>query len=181
MTHDDARSWFPVLERFAYFNAGTLGPLSRATIDAMAERNRFDHEHGRGGKAWFESMIELRERVRASIAGTIGAATDRVALVGSTTDGCNIVLSGLGLQPGDEVVTTNSEHPGLLLPVHASGAKVRVADVTTRPAAEALEAILAEVTPRTRLLALSHVIWTTGQVMPVHELKAATGLAILVD
>ena len=172
---------FPVLERFAYLNAGTLGPLSRATIEAMEERSRFDQEHGRGGKKWFDSVLELRVRVRERLAAAIGATPDRLALTGSTTDGCNIVLAGFPLDVGDEVVTTNSEHPGLLLPLHAKGAHVRVAEVTTRPAAEALATILDTITPRTRLLALSHVIWTTGQVMPVHELKAETGLPILVD
>ncbi len=175
------RSDFPVLERFAYLNAGSLGPLSRSTIAAMEERNRFDHEHGRGGKAWFESMLAQRERVREKLARVIGSTPDKLALTSSTTDGCNIVVSGFGLQRGDEVVTTNSEHPGLLLPLHASGAQVRIAEVTTRPTAGALEAILAEVTTRTRLLALSHVIWTTGQVMPLHELKRETGLPVLVD
>jgi L-cysteine/cystine lyase len=175
------RSDFPVLERFAYLNAGTLGPLSRATIEAMEARNRFDQEHGRGGKTWFESIFALRERVREKLAATIGASPDKLALTSSTTDGCNIVLSGFGFRPGDEVVTTNSEHPGLLLPLHAAGVKVRIAEVTTRPTSEALDAILAEVTPRTRMLALSHVIWTTGQVMPVHELKRETGLPLLVD
>jgi L-cysteine/cystine lyase len=181
VTPEEARAQFPVLERFAYLNAGTLGPLSRATIAAMEERNRFDHEQGRGGKAWFESMIALRARVREKLAAAIGASPDRLALTGSTTDGCNIVLSGFGLGPGDEVVTTDAEHPGLLAPLHASGARVRVAEVAARPAAEALDAILADVTPRTRLLALSHVLWTTGQIIPVHELKARTGVPVLVD
>jgi L-cysteine/cystine lyase len=172
---------FPVLERFAYLNAGTLGPLSGATLAAIDDRMRFDEELGRGGKTWFDTVLELRARVRERLAAAIGAPADRLALTGSTTDGCNIVLAGLPLRPGDEVVTTSSEHPGLLAPLHATGATVRVADVTTRPAAEALDAILAVVTPRTRLLALSHVIWTTGQVIPVHELKAQTDLPILVD
>ena len=175
------RSDFPVLERFAYLNAGTLGPLAHRTIAAMEARNRFDHEHGRGGKVWFESILALRDRVREKLAATIGATPERLALTSSTTDGCNIVLSGLGLRPEDEVVTTNSEHPGLLLPLHASGARVRVAEVTTRPSDEAFDAIVAKVTPRTRLLALSHVIWTTGQVMPVDQLRRETGLPILVD
>src|SRR6187551_2534560 len=49
VTFDDARALFPVLERFAYLNAGTLGPLSRPTLAAMEERLRFDQEQGRGG------------------------------------------------------------------------------------------------------------------------------------
>jgi L-cysteine/cystine lyase len=181
MTYEEARAQFPVLERFAYLNAGTLGPLTRQTIAAMEERNRFDHELGRGGKTWFESVLELRARVRERLAAAIGATADRVALTHATTDGCNIVSSGLDLGPDDEVVTTDSEHPGLLAPLGASGARVRVAEVTTRPTAEALATLLAAVTPRTRLFALSHVLWTTGQVMPVHELKAATRIPILVD
>src|SRR5207302_2728987 len=104
-----------------------------------------------------------------------------LALTDSTTDGCNIAVAGLRLGDGDEVVTTDSEHPGLLLPLHVSGARVRVAEVAGRPTGEALERILSCVGPQTRLLALSHVIWTTGQVMPVHELKRETGLPILVD
>jgi L-cysteine/cystine lyase len=181
MTPDEARAEFPVLRRFAYLNAGTLGPMSRATLAAMEERNRFDHDCGRGGKAWFESMLELRARVRAAVASLIGTSADRIALTSSTTDGCNIVLSGFGLEPGDEVVTTNSEHPGLLAPLHASGATVRVAEVTTRPKDGVLEPILECVTERTRLIALSHVIWTTGHVVPVHELKRRTNLPLLVD
>jgi L-cysteine/cystine lyase len=181
VTFAEARAQFPVLERFAYLNAGTLGPLSRATLDAIEERSRFDHEQGRGGKQWFESMMSLRERVRTRLASVIDASQDRLALTSSTTDGCNIVVSGLGLGPGDEVVTTDSEHPGLLLSLRVSGAKVRVAEVAARPTAQALETILACITPRTRLIALSHVLWTTGQVMPVHELKSETGLPLLVD
>jgi L-cysteine/cystine lyase len=172
---------FPVLERLAYLNAGTFGPLSRATLAAMEARARLDAERGRGGKPWFDDVMALRQRVRAKLAGTIGAQPDNVALTSATTDGCNLVAAGLGLQPGDDVVTTNAEHPGLLAPLHVSGATVRVADVTTRPTSAALDAILSAITSRTRLIALSHVIWTTGQVMPVHEIRRESGLPILVD
>jgi L-cysteine/cystine lyase len=181
LTFEEARALFPVLERFAYLNAGTLGPLSRPTLSAMEERLRFDQEHGRGGHGWFTSVRELRARVREQIAALVGASPAQVALTSSTTDGCNIVLSGLELGPNDEVVTTDSEHPGLLLPLHVSGVHVRVAEVAARPTAAALPAILSCITPRTRLLALSHVLWTTGQVMPVHELKRESGLPVLVD
>jgi len=181
MTYDEARTAFPVLERFAYLNAGSLGPLSRATIEAMAERTRYDQEQGRSGKVWFESMLALRARVRAKLAATIGATPEQVALTGSTTDGCNIVLAGFGLQPGDEVVTTGSEHYGLLLPLRAAGAQVRVVDVSGVASEELGDAIVAAVTDKTRMIALSHVLWTTGHVVPVHELKRKTGLPMLID
>src|SRR5207253_6948880 len=98
-----------------------------------------------------------RSELRAGIAGLLAATPECVALTSSTTDGCNIVLAGLGLEPDDEIVTTDAEHFGLAGPVFASGATVRVAGVQQRRPDEILEAILAEVTPRTRLLAVSHV------------------------
>jgi len=181
MTFAEARALFPVFERFAYLNAGTLGPLSRPTLTAMEDRLRFDPGQGRAGRAWFGTVLELRARVREELARLIGASAGQIALTDSTTAGCNIVLSGLELGPDDEVVTTDSEHPGLLLPLHVSGARVRVAEVAARPTANTLHTILSCITPRTRLLALSHVLWTTGQVMPLHALKRETGLPILVD
>lgn len=181
MTFDEARALFPVLERFAYLNAGTLGPLARPTLVAMEERLRFEQELGRGGHRWFKTVLELRARVRERLAALLGASPAQMALTGSTTDGCNIVLSGLELGVDDEVVTTDSEHPGLLLPLHVSGARVRVAEVSARPTADALATILSCITPRTRLLALSHILWTTGQLMPVQELKRESGLPVLVD
>src|SRR5207249_370141 len=77
------------------------------------------------------------------------------SLTASTTDGCNIVLLGLDLGPEDEIVTTHSEHFGLLGPLHASGARVVV--VPPDP-----DAILAAVGARTRLVAASAGVWTPG-------------------
>lgn len=174
MDFAQARARFPVLEHFAYLNAGTFGPLARATVEAMEERQRRDLGLGRSGPDFFSEVMGLRDRLRAQIAALVGAEAAQVALTCSTTDGCNIVLAGLGLSPGDEVVTTTDEHFGLLGPLHASGARVVVADPEP-------EAILAAVTPRTRLLALSQVLWTDGRVLPVAELRARSGLPVLVD
>src|SRR5947209_3013301 len=77
--------------------------------------------------------------------------------------------------------TTNEEHFALIGPLHASGARVRVAETRGLTYAESLAAMLAEVGPSTRLLALSHVPWMTGNLLPAAELKAATGLPVLVD
>lgn len=174
MDFAQARAQFPVLERFAYLNAGTFGPLSRVTVEAMEERQRRDLELGRTGPDYFADVMHLRDLVRARIATLVAAEAAQVALTCSTTDGCNIVLAGLDLSPEDEVVTTTDEHFGLLGPLHASGARVVVA------AAEP-ESILAAVTPRTKLLALSQVLWTDGRVLPVAELRERSGLPVLVD
>jgi L-cysteine/cystine lyase len=99
----------------------------------------------------------------------------------STSEGCRVVLAGLGLGSDDEIVTTDAEHFGMLGPVHATGARVRVAAVRNRPAAEALDAIVAEVGPRTRLVAVSHVLWVNGHVIPVKDLKEAVAVPLLVD
>lgn len=181
LTPDGVRAQFPALDRYAYLNAGTFGPLASRTVDAMHERVRRDAELGRGGKPYYDAVRDLRERVRALLAAEVGVESARVALTSSTTDGCNIVLAGLDLSPGDEIVTTDSEHFGLLGPLQASQALVRVARVRDRPAAEAFEAIVAETGPRTRLLALSHVSWTTGHMLPIGELKEHVSAPILVD
>ncbi|MDX6492240.1 MAG: L-cysteine/cystine lyase [Gaiellaceae bacterium] len=181
MTFDEARAQFPVLERLAYLNAGSMGPLARATGEAMADGLRADVQDGRAGVAYFERMLELRKSVRSRLAALLGVDPQRVALATSTSSGCNVVLGGLELGPEDEIVTTDAEHPGLLLPLAVSGARVVVAPVTTRPAAEAVDVIRAAVGPRTRLIAISHVVWTTGQVIPVDDVKEATGVPLLVD
>jgi selenocysteine lyase/cysteine desulfurase len=181
MNVDEARAAFPVLERFAYLNAGTFGPLARATVEAMQARQRRDLEEGRSGTPFMEEHTRLRDEVRSRLAGLLSVSPGHVALTTSTTRGCNIAVAGLRLEPGDEVVTTDGEHFGLIGPLHASGATVRVAGVRDRPAPEALDAILGEVTPRTRLVALSHVSWLTGHVLPIAELKEELAVPLLVD
>jgi L-cysteine/cystine lyase len=171
---DEARAQFPVLERYAYLQAGSVGPLARGTLDAMVADEEWGIRNGRGGLERFTRLLEMREDLRAEVAALVGVSPQLVALTASTTDGCNIVLAGLDLGPDDEIVTTTDEHFGLLGPLHASGARVVVVDPDP-------DRIAAAVSRRTRLIALSHVLWTTGQVLPVHELRAGTGLPILVD
>ena len=174
MTPEEGRALFPVLERLAYLNAGTFGPLASPTAAAVQEQLDADLAYGRFGKEYFERMLDLRKQARLALGGLVGAEPEQVALTGSTTDGCNIVLAGLDLQPEDEIVTTTEEHFGLLGPVYVSGARVVAVDPDP-------DAILAAVTPRTRLLALSQVLWTSGRVLPVAELRAQTGVPVLVD
>ena len=170
-----------MLERFAYLNAGTFGPLARSVADAMAAEQRRALHEPRVDRAAVERYLEQRPRVREGFARVLGVAAANVALTTSTSEGCNVVLNGLSLGEGDEVVTTDSEHFGLVGPLAVSPATVRVAAVRDRPPDEALETILAEVGPRTRLIALSEVLWVTGHRLPWRELRDRTGVPVLVD
>ena len=133
MTPEEGRALFPVLERLAYLNAGTFGPLARPTVDggagAARRRSRATAASARSTSSGCSSCASRRA---SALAALVGAEPEQISLTGSTTDGCNIVLAGLDLQPEDEIVTTDEEHFGLIGPVHASGARVVVVDAGPR-------------------------------------------------
>jgi L-cysteine/cystine lyase len=181
MTWPEVRARFPVLDRHAYLNAGTFGPLSRATLDAMANLRMWEGAHGRAGRPYIDEMLARRERVRALVAEQIAVPVDHLALTESTTQGVHVVVMGLGLGPGDEVVTTDAEHFGLTGPLVGSGATLRVAKVRDAPAADVFDLVHAQVTPRTKLIATSAVSWIDGKVFPWHQLRDTTQVPVLVD
>ncbi len=154
------RAQFPVLARVAYLNAGTDGPLPAQAVAAAGAELERELREGRT-KAHFERRRELNDALRASYAELLGCAPADVALTTSTTEGMAHVVAGLDLQPGDEIVTSDEEHPGLLGAL-AAAREVRGASVRVVPLAQLHEAVGA----RTRLVACSHVSWMTGRYAP---------------
>ena len=181
MTFEEARAAFPVLERYAYLNAGSVGPLARRTYETLIAAEQDEVEEGRAGWPYLNRMLEAREQLRGALASQIAVPPENMSLTTSTTEGCRIVMAGLEVGPDDEIVTTDAEHFGLLGAIHVSGARIRVAEVRDRPAAEAVEAILGEVGPRTKLIALSHVLWLDGHVIDLEALRAEVDVPLLVD
>jgi L-cysteine/cystine lyase len=171
----DLRSQFPVLERLAYLNTGSIGPIPSAATEAAQAELHTVSEQGRAGVAQFERLMALVDELRGRVAGLLGCWPQEVALTGATTDGVNSVLWGLDLRDGDEILTSDEEHPGLLAPLAAlrerRGVRVRVVPFADLPG---------EVTSATRLIACSHVSWHTGRVMDTAPL-AASGAAFLLD
>ena len=169
------RAQFPVLERLSYLNAGTEGPIPRAAADAVRRRIESETDEGRCGRPYFEELMGLAGQARAGYATALGCEPTDVALTGSTTDGVNTVIAGLDLRPGDQIVTSDQEHPGLLAPLGRArrrhGVEIRVV-----PFAE----IAGEVASTTRLIACSHVSWVGGEVADVPAL-VATGVPVLLD
>jgi selenocysteine lyase/cysteine desulfurase len=153
------RSQFPVLERTAFLNSGTDGPLPAAAVEAgRAELE----EAGRAGRvtAHFERRSELQGELRGAYARLLGVAEEELALTTSTSDGLGRVIAGLGLRPDDEIVTSDQEHPGLVGPLLA--ARKRGVTVRAVPFAHVAEAV----GPDTTLVAVSHVSWIAGEVAP---------------
>jgi L-cysteine/cystine lyase len=169
------RSEFPIFERFSYLNAGTEGPLSKRAADAVRARIDLEVSGGRSGKAYIEGVMDLAARVRAGYASVLRCDAEDVALTGSTTDGVNTVLAGLHLRPGDEIVTSDEEHPGLLAPLGRARRRFGV-EVKVVP----FPSIASAVSSSTRLIACSHVSWVNGQVADVAALSA-TGVPVLLD
>jgi L-cysteine/cystine lyase len=169
------RAQFPVLARLAYLNAGTEGPLPRRAADAVHARIDYEVSHGRCGRPYFEELIERAGELRARYAGLLACEPEEIALTGSTTDGINTVLSGLDLRPGDEILTSDQEHPGLLAPL-GRARQLRRVTVRVVPFSD----IVREVSPNTKLVACSHVSWVNGQVTDVAALSAA-GPPVLLD
>lgn len=169
------RAQFPVLERLVYLNAGTEGPVPRAAGEAVAARLEREVAGGRSGRPYFEELMDLAEEARGHYAHALGADPGLVALTGSTTDGVNTVLAGLDLKAGEEVLTTDEEHPGLLAPLARArrrhGIEIRVVP---------WEELAGAASSSTRLIACSHVSWVSGRVMDVPTL-AASGAPVLLD
>ena len=169
------RAAFPVLERYAYLNAGTCGPIARTAAEAATAELRSQAEEGRWTPT-FERMLALQPRQRAAYAERLGATPDAVALTTSTSDGIVRVLAGLDLGPEDEVITSDEEHPGLLGPLAAlhgrSGAHVR-----TVPFANVADAV----GPATKLVACSHVSWVGGATAPAALAEVGREIPVLLD
>jgi selenocysteine lyase/cysteine desulfurase len=154
------RAAFPVFDRRAYLNAGSCGPLPAAAVRAATEALEQAASEGRT-RAYFEPLLELRARLRASYARLLGAEANDVALTTCTSEGIVRVLGGLELRPGDEVLTSTEEHPGLLGPLAAARAQ-RGLRIRAVPFAQLGDAV----SPATRLVACSHVSWVNGRLAP---------------
>ena len=172
MSLNGLRSEFPILERIAYLNAGTDGPVPRAAQEAVAREVASEVDEGRV-TAHFERRFELLDGLRTGYAGLLGCAADDLALTTSTSEGLGKVLAGMAIGPGDEIVTSEDEHPGLIGPLIA--ARRRGAEIRAAPFARLAEAV----GPATTLVACSHVNWRTGEVAP--EALSDTGVPVILD
>ncbi len=171
------RAALPATRAGIYLNTGSCGPLPAEAAAAMREVLEHQLALGRATGADHEDLLATMDEARATLAAVLGTGIESVALTHSTTDGMNLAISSLDWRPGDRVVTTNLEHPGVLGPLAAIhdrfGVEVVEADIGTGGDEGAtLVALEAALAAGARMVAFSHVAWSTGAVLPVARICA---------
>ena len=184
------RSALPALSAGIYLNTGSVGPLPAETAAAMAEIETMERDVGRAHADAFDDLLGRMAEARAGVAAVLGTDVDAVALMHSTTDAMNAATLAATAGPGPwRVVTSRHEHLGGLGPLVAMRDR-GVAELTIVDAGDdgddtrTLSAFDAAITPDVRLVAVSHVAWTTGAVLPIAGIAAlahARGARLVVD
>ena len=169
------RDEIPVLRNLTYMNTGWSGPPPRAAAEAMQARVSLEAEQGPTTPGVYGSGREAQEEARRAAARLLGADVDETLVTRNTTEGLNIVLSGIDWKEGDEIVTCNLEHGSVLSPswhvAHRYGGRVHVVDLDPHDSYDAIVGkFAAAVTNRTRLIFVSHIEYSTGLRMPAVEL-----------
>lgn len=193
-TQDPKEYWARVKKEFIlkpgliHLNTGSLGATPRSVVDAFTaymyelEGDPVSREYGPMG-------VQM-EGIRAKAAEFLGATADEMVITNNTTEGMNTVAGGIKLQAGDEVLTTNHEHPGGIVcwEYLAKHRGIKVVQVPmpapARDKGQILELIKAHITPRTKVCSIQHVDTITGTRMPVAEISEITrpkGILLVCD
>ena len=180
---------FPILSRWQYFNHAGASPWPRQTTEAVA---RFAEAMGTDVFLGHDYFGEL-EAIKQLFATMIEAAgTDEIALVRNTSDGISAIASGLDWKPGDRIVSPDVEYPSNVYPwmdvCERHGAQLITVPETTDAHGVARvsedDVIAAATHHRTKVIAISHVQWASGQRMDIEKLGAwckANGVLFAVD
>jgi len=184
---EEIRKLFEFEDRFIMMNNGTLGPMPKSVFNTLMRYFRVQVSNPYDG---YNYLPAIRESVRDKLAAFVNASPDEVAITSNTTEGLNFVINGLDLKAGDEVLMSNLEHPGHIGPWKLKEKRTGIVlkevplSATTRSVDEIVGAFAAAVTPKTRVLSVSHTVFITGLIMPLKELSRLArdkGLLILAD
>lgn len=165
---------FPLDENLIYLNAANVCPASRPVLDRHAEFMRdFQSNPSFQNRAKYDG---LRERMRSKIASMLRVTADELAITRNTSEGTNIVVDGVDLKPGDEVVIYDHNHPSNndSWKVRAKREGFTVTSLAVRVPAASRDELISQaekaITSRTKLIAVTHVTSTTGILYPAREI-----------
>lgn len=182
------RQEMPATTSCIYLNTGTFGPLPTCAVQVMQQQMQQHLQEGRLGSTFFDAMSATYQSARQAVARLLSAHEEEIALTDNTGEGLNVICYGLSWHSGDEIITTNHEHLSMLAPLYQLrdryGIVIKFADLGPRAERSALTAVTEQLTARTRLIALSHVTWTTGarlDISAVGSLGRERGIPVLID
>lgn len=165
------RSQIPATRESAYFLTGGIGPSPSSVITRVKELLDLQNR-GPGDPRIVPQIAQVEEDCRVLIAATFGAREEEVTLTHNTTEGLNIVIWSIDWRSGDEILISNHEHPALLMPAYnlheRFGVVYRRAPLDIGE--DVIGSVLDQLSPRTRLVAMSHVSRRNGRVLPAQEL-----------
>jgi L-cysteine/cystine lyase len=170
------RSEFPGLTDKLYFNFGGQGILPRAGWEAIVQAHQYLEEQGPFSGRINEWLNERTEQLRQDMARCLGVEPRTLSITEDVTVGCNIPLWGIEWHAGDHILLTDCEHPGIIATVQEIARRFGV-EFSFCPILETLNGgdpvavIDRYLQPNTRLLILSHVLWNTGQILPLREIS----------
>ena len=167
----------PALANKVYFNFGGQGPLPSPSLEAIQASWSTIQELGPFAGSVWPYVGSTVSNLRRRLASWCGVPAERLAFTENVTSGCVLPLWGLPWQAGDELLISDAEHPGVVAACRELAQRLGLGlasfTVTNARASSAsaqtqvLEALERSLTPRTRLVVLSHLLWNTGQLMPV--------------
>jgi selenocysteine lyase/cysteine desulfurase len=167
---NDIRKEFPILQESIYLNVGTVGISPRSVVDQTLKSIEFFETRGQLG--WGESAERMNES-RKRMAHLLGASPEEIAFTRNATDGTNLTINGIDWREGDEVLLSDHEHPSMLFPwtyLQQRGYITLKRFAISPHPDETLANVRAAMTPKTRLLATSHVTSQHGVRTPVREI-----------
>jgi L-cysteine/cystine lyase len=172
------RKQFPALQNKLYFNYGGQGPLSQVALDAILEGYQVMQQDGPFTKKVQDWINEGIAQTHQAIANELTVTPDTITLTDSVSTGCNIALWGLPWEKGDRILITDCEHPGIIAAVQELSRRFdveidRCAVQPTLNEGDPVAAIAEQIYSQTRLVVLSHILWNTGQVLPLAEIVKA--------
>ncbi len=175
---ENLRQQFAALQNKAYFNYGGQGPLSQSSLAAIQTSFQTVQQSGPFSGQTNTWVNQESEQTRRAIAQELSVHPNTITLTEDVTVGCNIALWGLDWRLGDHVLLSDCEHPGIIAAVQEIARRFGV-EVSTCPLQATLNqgdpvaVIASHLRPNTRLVVLSHILWNTGQVLPLAEIVAA--------
>jgi isopenicillin-N epimerase len=176
------RNHFPLSREKTYFNNGTMGPTPSYTLQKMqahvshysVHAADIDYKNG-SGPALLTGYFPYKE-VREKVGKVINADYKSIALTQNATFGMNYIANGLTLQKGDELLNTNQEHGGGFAAWQQAakrwGCIYKQAElpIPSNDPQEIFDAIFSQVTKKTRVIAIPHIVSVYGTILPVKEI-----------